>query len=315
MEVRTFFLARSRVVPSNYRHVLVNPLKIDWLSTGANYREVITAAVDADSADGRAFVTEYAGTSDVVARGLLDARWNADVFLALPETEVLPQLVSQGLLSCFDGPEGCITQHPVVEPLLVDFLLGPSVTMGDYWTSPESYAGIVQWQPEQFAAAMADRIVEPARNADALLDQWPYVTRMYTTISPHEMTADPIFHENPDLPDVVSTRMADRRLRCDGDSVFTLPDGREVYLPSGAPWPEFDEQMPWEEEIDEMPQVGGPMNLVDNTDAIDDLLRDYNAALGWPTGCGQCRAGATNTPAGLAFLGLLALGLRRRRRG
>src|SRR5690606_19187292 len=48
MEVRTFFLGDDRMVPTNYRHVLVNPLKIDWQQLASNYEDVITAAVDAE---------------------------------------------------------------------------------------------------------------------------------------------------------------------------------------------------------------------------------------------------------------------------
>src|SRR5690606_24077303 len=69
MDIRVFFLDDARVVPMNYRHVLVNPLKIDWFNDGANYKEVISMAVDAHEADGNAFVTEYAGPSDVVSLG------------------------------------------------------------------------------------------------------------------------------------------------------------------------------------------------------------------------------------------------------
>ena len=61
--------------------------------------------------------------------------------------------------------------------------------------------------------------------------------------------------------------------------------------------------MPWVEEIDEVPQSGAPMVLVDNTDTIDDLLRDYNASVGWPRGCGSCRASGPGVPPA-AWLGL-----------
>ena len=67
MDIRTFFLADDRVVPQTYKHVLVNPLKLDWPSLGSNYKELISLAVDADEANGRAFVTEYAGPSNVVS--------------------------------------------------------------------------------------------------------------------------------------------------------------------------------------------------------------------------------------------------------
>ncbi len=313
MQVRTFFLADDRVVPTNYRHVLVNPLKIDWLALGANYQDVVTAAVDAESADGRAFVTEYAGTSDVVARGLADPRWDANVFITLTPGMVLDELQAQGLLACYGGPEGCLAQHPLIEGLLEEFLLTEAVTLGDFFNSPGSYEGLIDWQAIEFAEAMQTRIVDPAVHADELLDRWPYVTRMFTTISPHEMTTDPIFHVHADLPEVAAVRQGQRRIRCDGDSLLTLPDGREVYLPSGASWPEFPSQMPWAEAIDELPLVGAPMVLVDNAAEIDDLLRDYNASVGWPRGCTGCKS-ADERPAPASWLGLLLFGLWARRR-
>src|SRR6185503_3874675 len=67
MNVRTFFFGEQRVVPENYRHVVLNPVQIDWLQSGANYETVVSRAVDAKGADGQAFVTEYAGPSNVVA--------------------------------------------------------------------------------------------------------------------------------------------------------------------------------------------------------------------------------------------------------
>jgi hypothetical protein len=39
MEVRTFFLADARVVPQNFKHVVVNPLKLDWPNFAANYTD------------------------------------------------------------------------------------------------------------------------------------------------------------------------------------------------------------------------------------------------------------------------------------
>ena len=39
MDVRAFFLADNRVVPDNYKHVLVNPLKLDWNNNASNYKD------------------------------------------------------------------------------------------------------------------------------------------------------------------------------------------------------------------------------------------------------------------------------------
>ncbi len=74
-------------------------------------------------------------------------------------------------------------------------------------------------------------------HASKLLDTWPALTRMYTTISPDEMTEDPIFHTTPSLPSVAQLRQAYQSVLLNGDSIVRLPDEREVYVPSGAPWP------------------------------------------------------------------------------
>ncbi|HMR78097.1 MAG TPA: DUF2330 domain-containing protein, partial [Polyangiaceae bacterium] len=66
MSVRTFFLGKERVVPTNYKHMTLNPVRIDWQSRGANYMEVVSRAADSPVANGQAFVTEYAGPSNVV---------------------------------------------------------------------------------------------------------------------------------------------------------------------------------------------------------------------------------------------------------
>lgn len=317
MDVRVFFLSKSRVVPTNYRHVLVNPLKIDWLSVGANYEDVITAAVDTEHADGRAFVTEYAGPSEVVQRGgLVDPRWNAEAFRSRTALEVVDELEAQGLVSCFGAVEGCLAQHPLIEAIAAELLLPPGVSLAAWHDCPECFVESSSYDPDAFAEAIDERIIAPGRHADELLDRWPYVTRMYTTISAHEMTADPMFHENADLPDVANVRTADRLIRCSGDSVFTLPDGREVYLPQRSAWPAFDGEMPWAEDVEEVPTMGAPMQLVDNTEAIDTLLAEYNADLGWPVnGCGSCRAGDRDRGgAWRGALGLALLGLVRRRR-
>ena len=38
MDIRSFFLSDNRVVPSTYKHVLVNPLKLDWANLASNYK-------------------------------------------------------------------------------------------------------------------------------------------------------------------------------------------------------------------------------------------------------------------------------------
>jgi hypothetical protein len=81
MGVRTFFLGTKRVVPKNYKHVVYNPVMLNWIST-PNYEELISGAVDVPVADGHGFVTEYAGNSSVVNRfNLVQQQWSASPFV------------------------------------------------------------------------------------------------------------------------------------------------------------------------------------------------------------------------------------------
>lgn len=290
MDVRTYFLGDARMVPMNYRHVLVNPLKIDWINQAANYKDVITKAVDAEHADGRAFVTEYAGSSEVVPQfGLLEPSWDDSVFTEASPVEVPSLLMNQGLLACgYDwntDTETCAGVHPMVDPLLANYLPVPEgVDPYLFYSDTAAYEGLIDlevWDGPAFAQTMRERIIEPGEHAVALLNQYPYLTRMYTTISPHEMLEDPMFHQNADLEDVANIRTATQRILCSGDNVWTLPDGREVFVPAGGQWPDIGGDEYWEEVIQETPSKGAAMVLVDNTEAIDDQLAAYNAEQGW----------------------------------
>ncbi len=304
MEVRTFFLADSRVVPQNYKHVVINPVKLDWPNFAANYKEVITLAVDAFGAEGKAFVTEYAGTSQVVAAdGIFSDSWDSAAFANLPVVDVVDTLYAQGLGACDDFDGQCSFTHALLPGLLASFLPVP-----DGVDSTEFYACLTCFEDQidleawgdgtAFAAAMEQRIVEPGRHARDLLALFPTLTRMYTTISPAEMTADPFFWENPKLPEVDLTQsLATRRILCNGDALWTLPDGREVYVPNDGSWPVINEEMPWEQEVAEMPNSGAPLSLVDNGTLIDTQVAAYNCALGWPANlCGSGADGGTGGP-------------------
>ncbi|MEZ4454166.1 MAG: DUF2330 domain-containing protein [Nannocystaceae bacterium] len=349
MDIRVFFLGDHRAIPTNYRHVLVNPLKIDWPGLGANYKEVVTAAVDAFKAEGNAFVTEYAGPSDVIPTfGLFDPGWDPKAFNGLWPTDVAAELQNQGLLYCEDyGEVYCNYNHPLLLGLLLEHLPPPDgISPDEFYYCLSCYEGMIdllQWgDGSGFANAFTDRIYNPGERALGLLQSKPYVTRMYTTISPHEMLEDPVFFENADLPPVDNTRIAQRYIRCDGHAEYTLPDGRWVFIPNNGPWPDFPGEMPWEEETQQMAMAGPPQVLNSNTALIDQLLAEWNAQAapsatggtetgsGSPTETSDASAtsggqsgddggcGCTSDPGGgalasLALFGLVGLAGRRRR--
>ncbi len=326
MEIRTFFLGNERAAPTNYKHVLVNPLKLDWPNFAANYKEVITAAVNEAQAGGKAFVTEYAGPSNVVPP-VAGEQWISTPFETLEAVDVADELSAQGLMFCEEWSGQCQYNHTLVEGLLAQYLPVPAgLSAYEFYSCLSCNVDQIDttvWGGPAFAAAMQERIIDPATHARDLLETWSYVTRLYTTISPAEMTADPIFHTNPDLDDVAASRQGTRRILCGGDFVYYLPDGREVYLPQGNDWPDFQAEMPWVEEVDDVPLVGVPTVLLSQTTKIDKLLAQYNARHGWPVANCDCRANAPFEPLrkpgwlGLAlFLGVVGVGpwLGRRRR-
>jgi hypothetical protein len=315
MDVRAFFLADARVVPQNYKHVLVNPLRLDWPNLAANYKEIITLAVDAFEADGKAFVTEYAGPSSRVSiEGIFSDAWDASVFVGMAPVDVVDALVGQGLMTCYggggsdsggDGTE-CEYEHALLRGLLQTWLPVPDgldeITFYGCLSCFQDQIDLVAWgDGSGFSADMQTRIVDPGAHAAQLLATYPTLTRMYTTISPAEMTADPFFWANPDLPPVdLTNAIATRRILCNGDAVWTLPDGHEVYVPQDGPWPDFSDEMPWVEEIAEMPQAGAPMTLVDNRALIVTQLTEYNCTFGWPSpsACGGASTSAGSDDSG-----------------
>jgi Uncharacterized protein conserved in bacteria (DUF2330) len=296
MRVRSFFLAEARVVPETYRHVLVNPLKLAWPSLASNYTEVITLAVDAEAADGRAFVTEYAGSSDVVSQeGIWSAAWDAEPYRTAVPLDAFTLLRDQGLLVCEEGFEGlaCAYGHPLLRNLMLQFLpVPPGLDEVEFYACPECFEDqidVVAWDGNAFADLFDERIILPGLHAVTLLDAYPTLSRMFTTISPGEMTADPFFHQNPDLPEVnLTNEIATRQFGCGPDEVWILPDGREVYVPNGV-WPAFTDEMPWEEEVQEIAAAGGPITLVTRTEVIDEQLRVHNCMYDYPSpeACGN----------------------------
>ena len=331
MEIRTFFLGDGRVVPQNYRHVLVNPLKIDWLADGANYKEVISLAVDAPQADGNAFVTEYAGPSNVVnVNGLFNASWDRASYMAFPDSPVgvIEQLTQDNLLFCDpDFDLNCVGLHPLVDPIIAQFIPVPDgVSQAEFYSCLECYVDLIDaaaWDANAMATMLDERVFAPALRAVELVQDNPYLTRMYTTISPSEMNADPIFRANASLPDVPSFRQAEQRTLCNNSRIITLPDGRQVYFPADEDlvWPAFPDEMPYDEDIlqEGMADDAPLINLVDNTEQINDLLDAYNRSKGFgdgSEGAGGCTLEQSGSAGGLAF-GFMALGLfgliRRRR--
>jgi hypothetical protein len=315
MGIRTFFLGTSRVGPTNFKSIELNPARLDWMLLGSNYKELVSRAVDSPVANGKAFVTEYAGPTAILGSSVLTpVAWDPPVFATLGLVDAVNRMKMQGFLQCasrgvWDGgwssTPSCVSTHPLVLPLLRDFvpppasltlsdggaITDPAVIEGYIYDCPSCYASQLdtsKWNAPNFATALGDRVVNPSRHADSLLATWPYLTRMFTTISPAEMTEDPEFEAMPNLPQRPLPNLGVRRIACNGASGMTLPDARIVALTPMSTWPGFTNDMPWAEKIEELP---AGIVLVDNTARINDLLKLWNDSRGWPPAPGTGGAG------------------------
>jgi hypothetical protein len=288
MAIRVFFLGDDRVVPVNYKHVTLNPARVNWMSLGNNYKQVVGRAADSPVANGHAFVTEYAGQSSIVQSfGIFSAAWTSAPLATVAPEKAVDELAKQGLVSC--GSFQCIYNHPLMASILAEYLPIPA-GMKDYefygcLSCNSSKIDLGKWNAAELAAQVQTRIIDPGAHAKGLLDKWPYLTRLYSTISPAEMTVDPIFRAAPGEPPVGRTQLATLRLACNAQQGVIFPDGREMAL-DGSQLPPWDSLMPWAEEIEEYPPTGPKITLVDNTKTINARLAEWNGSQGWPPSAG-----------------------------
>ncbi len=328
MPIRVFTLAHARSVPVGYRHVEINEARIDWANIATNYMEVVRNAIDTPGADGRAFVTEYAGPDGVVSTdGLYDARWDSTIFTdAQPLTgsySIVDALTSQGVMECFEF-DGCTYNHPLLLPILRTYLpTPPGVGEDDFYACMSCFAGQIDpvaWNGPKFAQALEERIFTPGKHALDLLARWSYVTRMLTIMSPEEMTSDPEFVPNADLPDVLATRTATQMIPCEGSNKMELPDGEAVLVATDGSWPSFDDTMPWARQVQQTLPSGAPLVEQDFSEAITAAVRTSNKRYSYDNGgglnCGVRRTGSSLIGAlSLAFvMGFAWRGRRSRRR-
>ncbi|MEM6990921.1 MAG: DUF2330 domain-containing protein [Myxococcota bacterium] len=300
MAIRTYFLGDARTVPENYLHVDLNPLRLDFVNRADNYLEVVTQAID--EAGGQAWVTEYAGGSEVVApESITEATWDSDAFLRQTAYATVLEVIDRGWVQC-GGPE-CTWVSPLLEGILTSRLAIPEgVDPDEVWLCPECYAeqlGDGRWDADAFVAELHERIIDPAQHAHGLLLQYPSLTRLLTTLSPHEMTRDPLFVQNPDLPDVSKTQEVGRwHSFCDGVQSFNLPDGRLVAMPSSV-WPDIEpDLMPFAARVEQMVAAGAPQLVTDNAELIDGFLARFNELNGArppvDTACGDDTGGTSD---------------------
>jgi len=304
MGIQVWMLGPGRAIPRNYYHTVVNDAWIDWTTGGQNYNDVIIRAVG--EAPGRhSFVTEYAGTSALMQQRLdSPGRFGSlDLLAAQPDpVSFVRYLNANGY--AYTSQLIAILQRYIPVPASLGSISAPL-----FYQNISAYAGrleSVDYRPADMAAEIAERVVKPTRAASALFDQHPYLTRLYTTLSPEDMNKDPVFSYNPGLSGVPFLHEATRVYHCGilgtdslADTPWTLRTADGWKLDSGGA---SADGLPASLRTEILNEEGEPVVVTDNAPQIA-------GALG---GCSFSGTGRAGPAALLSALALLSLALRRR---
>lgn len=271
MGVRVWVLGEHRAIPANYRHVVLNLARYDWLSPAGNYNALVSAAVD--EAGGRAFVTELAGARAAIMPSVFNESETLDPtrYDGIDGFELVAELVNR--YGLFDGMGDALTAHlslPEGIPV-ANFLSCPNCFRGDF--AADAFDA---FDRAGFLASVEGLVVAPLRATHELLGRRPYMTRLYTRISAEEMTVDPEFDFNPDLSDVSNRHTATQVIHCapnryvaDAPWTVTLPDGLgTVEGQFGWPYRAAFESPPAALRIEQLGTSGPPEIVEDRTDTV-----------------------------------------------
>jgi len=149
---------------------------------------------------------------------------------------------------------------------------------------PNCVAPRLSLVPADYLAELEKTVIEPVKRVQTLIDSHPEITRMYTTLSADEMTLDPLFTFNPDLPAVSNQHVAERIVECNPNVTFSQAPWR-IELPQGGvirgigaagTWPAALANLPPNRSIVRAAASGAGKVLEDNSADIAAQLDAYN---------------------------------------
>jgi hypothetical protein len=162
----------------------------------------------------------------------------------------------------------------------------PGIVFEDFQACPSCYGGQVQFSPSALFQAVDDSVIAPMRVVQELLARRPYVTRLYSTLSAADMTLDPVFTTNGDLPEVSNLHTADRVIECSAQ-YYDFEAPWRIELPQGSiirgtaqdvgSWPTAVDSQPPNLRVLQLSEAGQGAELANNKSLIDAQLATYNA--------------------------------------
>jgi len=311
MGVLTWVLGKSRAVPLNYLSLELNEARINWFNAASNYKSVVSDA--ADDAGGQGFVTELAGPTGTLA-GL--------IWTALDETnrKSLQQVSSSTSTAFFQSALQSFGQWDGFWDATRAALSPNSAhDLEAIKACPTCYP--IELSTADYLVQLEKFVFEPVRRVQNLIDAHPRITRMYTTLSPDEMTLDPLFGFNADLPDLSNQHSAERVIACnpsvyesDAPWRIQLPHGAVVWGANTGAWPTELSSLPPNRVIARLAETGEGKVMEDNSADIETQLAHYNSGRSADAGNGGCAAGRGRSHAAWIVAALVATALLGRRR-
>jgi hypothetical protein len=326
MRINVWVLADARAVPLTYTEISIDMAKVDWLNSAQNYDQIVSQA--ADEAGGNAFLVEYAQSSTATSSLFTPPATS----LTSLDSITYPPTYLSALLSAGLPPTGdvlAVLRRHLPEPAQ---LAASGVTETQFYQNLTTYyTGMPAFDPVATTTDLDMTVLQPLAEVEDLFRAHPYLTRLATFISPEEMTKDPLFVSNPDLPDVSQFHQAIAHVQC-GDQEFSfcnapvrlelVDEKQDVWFrsASGTCPRVYDRtdidtlpssEMGWRRD----PQGTGDV-ILDNRAAIATALTTHNGPVisSLSSGCG-CSVRGRKRPVGLGLvvLGAALLCVRRRR--
>jgi hypothetical protein len=242
MPIRAYFLASQGMRSTNYTMLTPDVDDEPGLFLGSrSYESVVTNAVD--DAGGRAFVTDYLGSTPSVSLELPDI---ADLATVTDARAFVQALRDRGFVG--DSQLLALLQRFIPPPTPDEATSFYNCLVQSWCGGYEGYLAALLFQPADFVAALDAAIVAPRRNAQAIVERHPTLTRLYTTMSAAEMTEDPVFYPSDAARAVSNVHTARLITECSPEYFWfaapqrlVLPTGREVRAREGVVYPGDDD--------------------------------------------------------------------------
>ena len=318
----------------NYPSLELNEAALDWFSPAASYDDLVRAAIG--EAGGHGFVTELSRpiaelsnladetTPPGVALPDLASLWTygEDAYLTWdrdvddPDEQHFFSRI-YGVYSGYQGFRAAVEAAISVPPEgpSLDEILECCGAPGS--ACPPDCAGGATFSRETLFQQIEERIARPMRLIQGLVNGGSWITRLYTRLSPSQMTLDPDFAFNPDLPRITQRHDARMVIECN-PRYFEFEAPYRVELPGGGVlrvgphepgWPRAALALPANRRILRNAATGRGEVIRDNT-------REIGAVLDFPDdGCGMSsQPNRRRWPLdGAALLALWVLSAARRR--